>query len=98
MATLDFTDINDIYQFLTENPEAAKYKCVIIDSVTELQKYCMADIMDNVVALNPDRDPDQPLIGEWGKNANQMSKFMRAFRDLPIHVIMTDGPIEEEEQ
>lgn len=65
------------------------YKTVILDSLTEIQKFNMYSIMDKLVENKPDADPDVPSMREWGKNLEQMRKFVRAFRDLPMNTIFT---------
>lgn len=69
------------------------YKTVILDSITEMAKIGMDDIMVRAVQQATQkgeyRDPDLPTIGEWGKSTNQVRKLVRAFKLLPIHVIMT---------
>jgi energy-coupling factor transporter ATP-binding protein EcfA2 len=70
-----------------------KYKTVVIDSLTECAKFNMYTIMDELVSRKVDEgkvvDPDIPSVREWGKNIEQMRKFVRAFRDLPMHTIFT---------
>lgn len=66
-----------------------KYKTLIVDSLTEVQKFSMYNIMREVIDDNPERDPDIAGMREWGKNIEQMRRFVRAFRDLPINVIFT---------
>jgi len=65
------------------------YKTVIIDSLTELQKLDMSDIMKELVSRRPDRDPDVPDVREWGKTGTHMRNIVRAFRDLPMNTILT---------
>lgn len=65
------------------------YSTVVLDSLTEIQKFNMYQIMLELVDFNDDRDPDVPGMREWGKNLEQMRKFVRAFRDLPMHTIFT---------
>jgi hypothetical protein len=69
--------------------ERHKYKTVILDSLTEIQKFSMYNIMKEVVDDNPERDPDIAGMREWGKNIEQMRRYVRAFRDLPINTIFT---------
>lgn len=66
-----------------------EYRTVVLDSLTEIQKFSMYDIMEFTVKKDPDRDPDIPSMREWGKNIEQIRKFVRAFRDLPMHTIFT---------
>lgn len=65
------------------------YQTVVLDSLTEIQKFNMYDIMANLVRTRPDLDPDVPGMREWGKNLEQIRKFVRAFRDLPMNSVFT---------
>jgi hypothetical protein len=69
------------------------YKTIILDSLTEIQKFSMYRIMEkrvvDALAKGDDADPDVPGMREWGKNVEQTRKFVRAFRDLPVHTIFT---------
>jgi hypothetical protein len=65
------------------------YSTVILDSLTEIQKFNMYQIMVELIEKRPDLDPDVPSMREWGKNLEQMRKFVRAFRDLPMNSIFT---------
>lgn len=65
------------------------YKTVVLDSLTEIQKFSMYNIMNGLLKKEPDRDPDVPGMREWGKNIEQMRRLVRAFRDLPMHTIFT---------
>lgn len=65
------------------------FKTVILDSLTEIQKFNMYSIMEDLISNRPDLDPDVPGMREWGKNLEQMRKFVRAFRDLKMNTIFT---------
>lgn len=65
------------------------YSTVVLDSLTEIQKFNMYQIMVDLIEFNDDRDPDVPGMREWGKNLEQMRKFVRGFRDLPMNTIFT---------
>lgn len=66
-----------------------EYKTVVLDSLSEIQKFNMYTIMNDLTQKRPDLDPDVPGMREWGKNLEQMRKFVRAFRDLEMHTIFT---------
>ena len=68
-----------------------KWKAIFIDSLSELQKQIMAEIVKTAYAQNPGRhDPDIPEMRDWGKNAERVRKVVRAFRDLEgYHIIFT---------
>ena len=65
------------------------YRTVVLDSLTEIQKFSMFNIMQQVLRENPDRDPEVPSIREWGKNIEQIRRLVRAFRDLPMNTVLT---------
>jgi phage nucleotide-binding protein len=65
------------------------YSTVVLDSLTEIQKFNMYNIMKDLIEFDSDRDPDVPGMREWGKNLEQMRKFVRGFRDLPMHTVFT---------
>lgn len=68
--------------------KAPKYKTVVIDSLTEIFKYCMYNLtgikLDKYVL---DMEPEQPGFGEWGKSTEMIRLLVRSLRDLPMHVI-----------
>lgn len=85
---LTFPQLQSVYDALFEGKHP--YKTVIVDSLTETQKFGMYNIMERAQIKDPDRDPDLPGIGEWGKNTEQIRRFVRAFRDIPnVNTIFT---------
>ena len=80
-------EMQDVYNALYEGNHG--YRTVILDSLTEIQKFNMYSIMNQLTQQYPDRDPDVPSMREWGKNLEQIRKFVRAFRDLEMHTIFT---------
>ena len=65
------------------------YNTVVLDSLTEIQKFNMYDVMSDLKRQNPERSVDVPSMREWGINLEQMRKFVRAFRDMPVNTIFT---------
>jgi hypothetical protein len=83
-----FDQMQKVYDALYDGKHP--YKTVVVDSLTEVQKVGMYGIMEKAVIKDTQRDPDLPGIGEWGKNTEQMRKFVRAFRDIPnVNTIFT---------
>jgi hypothetical protein len=66
-------------------------RTVILDTLTECQKMNMSQIMAELLMNEPDKgwDPDIPDVRRWGKNIEQIRKWVRKYRDLPLNVIMT---------
>jgi len=82
-----WNDMQLIYNELYEMKH--DYKTVVLDSVTEMQKFSMYNIMRELIKEHPDRDPEVPSVREWGKNIEQIRRLVRGFRDLPMHTIIT---------
>lgn len=66
-----------------------EYQTVVLDSLTEIQKFDMYNIMEDMMKTWPDRDPDVPSMREWNKNIEHMRRMIRGFRDLPMHTLFT---------
>lgn len=80
-------DLQKVYNALAKGEGG--YKTVIVDSLTEAQKLSMSDIMRQAQREDPSIDPDIPRMRDWGKNVEQVRRFTRALRDLPMNVIFT---------
>ncbi len=71
-----------------EIDEPKLYNTVIVDSLTEVQKYCMYQLLGiKIGEFELDVPPDQPEWSEWGKSAEMIRLLVRTFRDLPMHTI-----------
>lgn len=90
---IDVVSVRSIRQLLEVYAQLEKdpgyYKTIVIDSLTELQKLDMNDIMVDLIKKRPDLDPDVPSQREWGKSIQHTRNLVRRFRDLPYHVIFT---------
>lgn len=82
-----WSDMQKVYDELYDGKHG--YKTVVLDSITEIQKFSMYGIMKELLKTDPSRDPDVPGMREWGKNIEQVRRLIRAFRDLPINTIIT---------
>lgn len=99
--------IEDLYNKLYasiahENGTASiYYQTIVIDSLTELADLDMRIVMKAAQQQNPEKvDVDVPSPREWGKVRNHIRLIVRAFRDLPCHVLYTAhvGSAQEEGQ
>lgn len=80
-------DMQTVYDALY-NGEGG-YRTVILDSLSEIQKFSMGQIMTEVKKSDPGRDIEVPGIREWGKNLWQVRAVVRGFRDLPMNALFT---------
>jgi hypothetical protein len=82
-----FAQIREVYEGLKGTSHG--YTTAVVDSANEMQKFNMSNVMIELVKSRPDLDPDIPGMREWGKNLEQMRKYIRAFRDLPMNTLFT---------
>lgn len=80
-------EMQDVYNELHEGRHG--YQTVVLDSLTEIQKFNMYNIMHDLAQKRPDLDSDVPGMREWGKNLEQIRRMVRGFRDLEMHTIFT---------
>lgn len=93
-------DIQEIYRWLrhSEHP----YGVIVLDSLTECsRKYSMGHVMGELLEGSDEysdlTEATTPSMAAWGKIRAQMTKMIRAFRDLAylqlesqrVHVLMT---------
>jgi hypothetical protein len=103
--SLTWPEFETVYDTLARQcyngPKDGEYipRTVIIDTGTELQKMNMGYIMGALIDSEPDKnwDPDIPDIRRWGKNSEQMRKWIRRYRDLPLNVIMTAHEVSDKD-
>jgi hypothetical protein len=72
------------------NPDATPrlYRTVVIDSLTEVQKFAMYSVLGSEIGPSKlDADPDSPQFADWGKQLELIRRLVRSFRDLPMHFI-----------
>jgi hypothetical protein len=97
--SLSWPQLEHVYETLRQqcyNPDTIQPsdfvpRTIILDTLTELQKMNMAQVMAQLIMAEPEKnwDPDIPDVRRWGKNIEQIRKWVRRYRDLPLNVIMT---------
>lgn len=80
----DWEDYSEAHALLSD--PKCKYRSVGVDSITETQVEGMLSILEK----DANRvDPDLLAQQDWGVILVQMRRFVRSFKDLPMHVFMT---------
>lgn len=69
--------------------EPKHYRTVIIDSLSEVEAYCFNQLLSITDATRLDEEVQSSEWSEYKKNHTMMLRVVRAFRDLPMHVIFT---------
>lgn len=68
-----------------------KYNTVIIDSLSEVETFSMYQLLGISDATRLDEETQSPEWSEYKKNNSQILRLVRAFRDLPMNVLMTSA-------
>ena len=69
--------------------EPRQYRTVILDSLTELEAYCFNQLLGITDTTRLDEETQSAEWGEYKKNNTMILRVVRAFRDLPMHVVFT---------
>lgn len=69
--------------------KARRYHTVIIDSLSEAETFSMYQLLGISDRTRLDEDVASPEWAEYKRNHGQILRTIRAFRDLPMHVLMT---------
>ncbi|GAK61758.1 Gp70 protein [Candidatus Vecturithrix granuli] len=83
----NWREMQALYNALADSDHG--YQTIVIDSLSEAQKFNMLHIMADVAANNAKMIEEVPSMREWGINLEQMRKFVRGFRDLEVNTIFT---------
>jgi len=68
--------------------EPLRFRTVIIDSLTEVEAYCMNQLLGVTDSTKIDEEVQSAEWAEYKKNNSMITRLIRSFRDLPMHVIM----------
>jgi len=82
-------DVMDVYQFITESKDADKYQTIILDSISEIAEVYLSALKKQ------HKDPR----AAYGELADDVSKLIRAFRDIPdkhVYFIGKGAKVEDE--
>lgn len=66
-----------------------RFNTVIMDSLTEIEAYCFNQLLGITDTTRLDEESQSAEWSEYKKNHTMMLRVVRAFRDLPMHVIFT---------
>ena len=72
---------------ISEIGELFLFEAVIIDSLTEVQKYCVYKLMGLDMDSKLDEVPEYMQMRDWGSALEMILLMVRNFRALPIHKI-----------
>ncbi len=72
-------------EYIAAHPKC--YRSVAIDSLTEVQKLCMYQLLGIEVGTQPlDAEPDSAEFKQWGQASEMIRLLVRTYRSLPMNV------------
>ena len=85
-------DFDEVYENLAEGNvvdgfDYGAVRSVGVDSISEVHIFALLDILNKQGASR--QDPELLEMRDYGKASVQMRRLLRAFRDLPVHVVFT---------
>lgn len=86
-------------KFTGQESDSPTYKTVVIDSLTEIQKLVMYQLLAmDVGEFSLNDVPSSPQFKEWNQQAEMLRLLIRSFRNLPMHTIIVCGEQETEDE
>jgi len=74
---------------MVDGERIREYRTVIIDSLTEAEAYCMAQLLGVNDATKMDEEVQAAEWAEYRKQHTMIHRMVRNFRDLPTHTLFT---------
>lgn len=92
-----FKTIDPNNPFVVDKPK--RYHTVIVDSLTEVQKYCMYQLLGVTVGqFALDMEPENPQYAEWNKSTEMIRLLVRSFRNLDMNTIFVCSRLEDQDE
>ncbi len=74
---------------IPDDTRIRRYRTVIIDSLTEVESFCMSQLLGVTDTTKLDEESNPAEWGEYRKQHMMIQRLIRNFRDLPMHVLFT---------
>lgn len=71
--------------------EPRRYRTCILDSLSEIETYSMYQLLGITDRTRLDEESMEQGWPEYRRNQSQILRTIRAFRDLPMHILMTSA-------
>lgn len=90
-----WTDLLEVFQFLKGEHS---YKTVVLDHLTEAQRLLMRYVIEQAAPNRKRETKDLPSQQDWGHNLELILRLARAFRDLPMNVLLIAWKQEQKDE
>ena len=81
------TELEDVFSYLKAFP--TKWDSVVLDSLSDINRMKMGEVLSNSIAARATHEPDILEIDDWNRLDAWSRRMIRDFRDLPMNVLMT---------
>lgn len=85
---VDISEINELFLF----------EAVIVDSLTEIQKYCVYQLIGLDMDSKLDEVPEYMQMRDWGSALEMVLLMVRNFRSLPLYKIFIVQQTEDQDE
>lgn len=95
-----FNDLNDIFWELKQeedNPNRT-YDTIVIDTISELQRKNLDEVLDKAVLKDPERSLFLPFQMDYKINTEAMRRLVTSFRDLKYNLVITSHTLEVQDE
>ena len=80
----DIEELGEIYLYLKANE--GKFDSVVIDTLSEVEKWAVEESIQNGVKKDPTKDKDLATMLDYKKGSTKVSRIARKFRGLDMYV------------
>lgn len=74
------------------------FEAVIVDSLSEVQKYCLYQLIGLDLDSKLDEEPEYMQVRQWGTALEMILLMVRNFRALPMHKIFIIQQMEDQDE
>lgn len=87
-------ELGDVYNWILQSDEAAGYRTICLDSLSEIAEVCL---MENKYVLKDGKLTKTDGRLAYGDTGDQVTRLIRAFRDLPGRNVYFTAKLEKSE-
>lgn len=92
----DVDELGEIYVWLKDNED--KYDSVILDTITEIEKWFLMNIVETGAAKNSSKNPDLITQNDYLQGSTRLRKMGRKFRNLKMNTIFLAHQREDKDE
>lgn len=72
--------------------------CFVIDTISDIQKKDLDQVMAARCKKDPSKDPDAPTQPDYNMNTNRLRRTLSKYRDLPVNLVVVGQERNDKDQ